>query len=78
MIRPLLALALARAADAVVPKREATSLVDRARWRLALALIDATLRVEGRGPLVDALADLSEPPPSTLRSAEVNARGGTS
>lgn len=67
MIRPLLALALVRAAHAVVPKCEPATIVDRARWRMALALIDASLRTDGRPPLADALADLTEPP-ATLRS----------
>lgn len=67
MIRPILALALARAANAVVPKCEPATIIDRVRWRMALVLIDASLRTDGRPPLADALADLTEPP-ATLRS----------
>lgn len=85
-LRALASLAILRAANAIVPPRDPETRIDRARFHLALALLDVALRLDGRELLADRmfleqLKDLTdtEPPPSTLRSAEdpsPNARGG--
>lgn len=77
-LRAVVSLAILRAANAIVPPRDPETRIDRARFRVGLLLLDVSLRLDDRGSLADHLADLTEPPPSTLRSAkpETNARGG--
>lgn len=72
MMRPLLALLLARTAEAIAPADGADTHLDRARLHLGLALLDMSDALLGLPPWVDVVRVYLEPVAASDEVLEVS------